>query len=144
MTRTVIRAGALAAAAFLATGMGACSTTSVLSLHEGQCLMLPTGTNVTTVRTVDCSSPHEAEVFDVITVPEQHRPGDADLDARAREECRTTFDTWVGRPFEESDLEYSWIIPSERSWQQGDRDVVCYVHTLDGARTTTPFRGSGR
>lgn len=109
----------------------------VLELEEGDCLLAPAEpqAEITTVRTVDCAQPHEQEVYLVEPfvdadggTPKEY-PGDATLTAFAEGLCLEEFEGYVGVDYRDSSLYFTYLLPSARGWQQGDRSVVCVVTT---------------
>ncbi|WP_017589228.1 septum formation family protein [Nocardiopsis ganjiahuensis] len=98
--------------------------------------------SVSTVPIVDCSEPHDLEVYHGGAL-------DSDLDYPGREAvielvdegCYEVFETFVGTPVEESSLIPQTLFPMEDGWEQGDRDYLCLVGQ-DGEQTTGSLEGS--
>lgn len=139
MSRTMTRALALATStAALAMTMSACSLlsfgprTSAFSMKVGQCVQLPTGDNITDLETTDCSALHDAEVFHLTQVTEDERPSDSELEDMGGDACLAAFEGYVGIPYEESELDYTILYPSPGSWEQGDREIICFIISGDG------------
>ena len=149
MSRTMTRVLALtASAAALAMTMSACSLlsfgprTSAFSMKVGQCVQLPTGDNITDLETTDCSALHDAEVFHLTQVTENERPSDSELEDMGGDACLAAFEGYVGIPYEESELDYTILYPSPGSWEEGDREIICFIISGDG--TDTQLSGSMR
>ena len=144
MSRTMTRALALTASALTS----ACSLlsfgprTSAFSMKVGQCVQLPTGDNITDLETTDCSALHDAEVFHLTQVTEDERPSDSELEDMGGDACLAAFEGYVGIPYEESELDYTILYPSPGSWEQGDREIICFIISGDG--TDTQLSGSMR
>ena len=143
MSRTLPRALALTASALtLALTTSACSLlsfgprTSAFSMKVGQCVQLPTGDNITDLETTDCSALHDAEVFHLTQVTEDERPSDSELEDMGG----AAFEGYVGVPYEESELDYTILYPSPGSWEQGDREIICFI--ISGEGTDTQLSGS--
>jgi hypothetical protein len=119
-----------------APGAGA---VNVIDLEVGDCLAdsVPTGGEVVSVETVPCSEPHSEEVYAVVTLPEGDFPGDEAVAVQGDEGCTAEFESFVGLPYEESALYFSYLTPSEESWSEGHREVVCSVYDLAGDTTGT-------
>lgn len=136
-------AGGLAASALLLVG---CTSSSVLDLGVGDCLMLPTETQAVTVRRTTCDSEHEAEVSAVADTDPKGEddpfPGEDALAKQAESACVGSFESYVGSPYVSSALDVTWLTPTEQSWSQGDRRIVCLVHALDAQRLSSSVRGS--
>lgn len=147
MSRTMTRALALATStAALAMTMSACSLlsfgprTSAFSMKVGQCVQLPTGDNITDLETTDCSALHDAEVFHLTQVTEDERPSDSELEDMGGDACLAAFEGYVGIPYEESELDYTMLYPSPGSWEQGDREIICFI--ISGEGTDVQLSGS--
>jgi Septum formation/Protein of unknown function (DUF2510) len=113
----------------------------VLDLKVGDCLAdsMPTGgEEVFTVETVPCSEPHSEEIYAVVTLPEGDFPGDEAVAVQADEVCNAEFESFVGLPYEESVLYFSFLYPSdEQSWNAGYRWATCSVYDPGGDTTGT-------
>jgi hypothetical protein len=92
---------------------------------------------VSSVETVPCSEPHSQEIYAVVTLPEGDFPGMDTIFEQAEELCIAEFESFVGLPYEESALYLHYLTPSEESWSDGDREVVCKVYDPDGDTTGT-------
>lgn len=147
MSHTMTRTLALtASAAALAMTMSACNLlsfgprTSAFSMKVGQCVQLPTGDNITDLETTDCSALHDAEVFHLTQVTEDERPSDSELEDMGGDACLAAFEGYVGIPYEESELDYTILYPSPGSWEQGDREIICFI--ISGEGTDVQLSGS--
>ena len=147
MSRTMTRVLALtASAAALAMTMSACSLlsfgprTSAFSMKVGQCVQLPTGDNITDLETTDCSTLHDAEVFHLTQVTEDERPSDSELEDMGGDACLAAVEGYGGVPYEESELDYTILYPSPGSWEQGDREIICFI--ISGEGTDVQLSGS--
>ena len=142
------------AAAALLTGCssldGDTDSTSVFDLQPGVCVLAPeheeVGVELSEVRTVPCEEPHELEVFALVDFPEQAGtggtqagstfPGDAPLKDFADGACAEQFATYVGIDYRDSELFFTYLVPSARSWQaENDRTVLCLITTTGEALT---------
>lgn len=101
---------------------------SVFDLEVGDCFdEPPSDTDLVFVPEVDCADPHDHEVFHVEELADGDFPGDDEVAEAARGACLEPFATFVGVPWIESMLDYRWLAPTEASWSEGDREVVCFV-----------------
>ncbi|MCL3861868.1 septum formation family protein [Actinotalea sp. K2] len=125
-------------------------TVSVLDVEVGDCVLAPEEitSEVADLRRVACSEPHEQEVFALVpyTQPDGSRPdsypGDAVLVAFADGACIEKFREYTGVDYRDSDLFFTYLLPSARGWEQGgDHDVTCFI-TTTGAQTSTSARGT--
>lgn len=124
----------------------------VLTLKVGDCFDEPggglteAGELVYELRAIPCAEPHQGEVYHEIVATEGDDvpfPGDTAIGDRAKFECATKFEAFVGRPLQESELTYAWLVPTEESWNYGDRGSTCYVIRDDSAQVTGSANGSG-
>jgi hypothetical protein len=98
------------------------------------------------VLVLDCSLPHENEVFDVLSLPGagSDYPGEPAMQAFARAGCTANFAAFVGRSYETSALEVGYYLPSSNEWDSGARRLGCYVYDLNRNKLVGSVRGSGR
>lgn len=102
----------------------------VFDLRVGDCILTEGMSDVvTTIPIVPCSEAHDDEAyyaFDITGVDEF--PGEDAVQAHADEVCGSEFENFIGIPYEESSI-YHWAFyPTEGSWDEGDREVVCLVY----------------
>ncbi len=98
---------------------------------------------ITELPTLECSTAHNAEVVHTFEVPEGDWPGMSAIDDAISANCLPAFESYVGEPFAEAEnFDMFLLTPTEQSWGQGDREVICIAYTLDGSTTTTSFKGS--
>ena len=138
MRRTVI------AVIAVALGAAACSGTSVFELSVGDCFDDPSNfEEVTSVEVVECTEPHDNEVYANLTVPNSSFPGIQAMQTQADDLCHDDFGDFVGTPWEDSLLDYGWLHPTEESWDDGDRVVTCFLYDADFQKLTRSMEGSG-
>jgi len=115
---------------------------NVFSLGVGDCFTAVDATEIQDVPIVDCSEPHEHEVFAVWNVGDS-LPAQSAMEAG----CIDRFDAAIGTPFAESEIYSAPITPTSESFDAGDREVICYTFEFDGdeiAKVTGSALGSGR
>ena len=96
------------------------------------------------VPTVPCSEPHDNEIYYEYSMTESVYPGrEATLDA-ADQRCLQEFEGFVGIDYFESDLDLFSIVPTQESWDDGDRTVLCALFALDLSQLTGSMRGAAR
>jgi len=95
---------------------------------------------------LDCSLPHEYEVFAVLAPPgdPDEYPGNEALARFARATCVDSFAAFVGMPYERSELEIAYDLPTASAWEQGVRVIGCSVTELDGDKLVGTARGAAR
>jgi hypothetical protein len=139
-TTTLTRALAGGALALAAVSLSGCSLITgmlsgeddVFTLKAGDCINdYGDEEQVATVPTVDCSTPHDYEVYSVATIDGEDYPGSTEVDAKADTLCLDAFEGFVGMSFEDSIYYYTYLTPSGDSWATGDREVVCTIADYD-------------
>lgn len=119
------------------------------SVALGDCLQEPIADGaqleqVEDVAAVPCSQPHAGEVYAEFDLPDGDFPGDEAISASADERCVAEFAEFVGTPYEDSELEFFTLQPTESSWtSQQDRAVFCVVGAFDATSTGT-LKGAAR
>jgi hypothetical protein len=101
------------------------------------------------VQKVDCAEAHTAEVvaafeFQGGLAEQATYPGDEIVSAEAEQGCVDRFAEYVGRPYEESELDIQYYYPLERNWLAGDRAVSCSALGPQGADLEGSVKGSRR
>jgi hypothetical protein len=134
-----MRSRSLVALAFIAVACGG----NAFDLETGQCLNEPDAEAVRNVEIVDCSEPHDLEVYRIGELPDQTFDP-TNIDSASFEICLEAFDGFVGAPYADSELDIYYLIPSEQSWADGDREVVCAVYDLSGERLIGTAENIGR
>ncbi|MFQ5966469.1 MAG: septum formation family protein [Acidimicrobiia bacterium] len=129
----------------LAMVVSACGT-SVFSLEVGQCFNDPdlTATEISSVETVDCAEAHDNEIFSsILYLGGGDYPGEGAMAAYAAENCLPEFEAFVGASYSTSVLEFTYLYPSPLSWDDGDREVLCFLYDADLAKLSGSMRGAG-
>ncbi|MBB6120706.1 septum formation family protein [Nocardiopsis algeriensis] len=121
--------------------------TDVFDVYLGDC-MNEMETNwddsVSSVPKVDCSEPHDFEVYHVEDIAESgDYPGEDRVSEMSAAICEPAFETFVGVSYLDSELYYTPLFPTSDGWDYGDREVLCLIHELD-AQTTGTLEGAGR
>ncbi len=95
---------------------------------------------------VDCSRPHEGEVYHQVGYPDPEFPGATQLELWAQEECYKYFEDWVGQEYELSELEFSTFLPTKELWDEpGEQNtrLSCYLRSGNQDLLTGSRRNSG-
>lgn len=119
---------------------------SVFTLHVGECLNPPTKivAQVSTLQTLSCSAPHTEQVYALVRYRASNNyPGPTKLQSFANAKCLQDYAGFVGVPYQQSSLFFTYLLPSVRSWASGDRTVTCVV-TTTGAKLKKSVQGSKR
>jgi hypothetical protein len=146
MRRALAPAFAVLATVSVLSGCSLLGGGSVQQFSVGQCVNDPVVAEdgqqeVGTLPVVDCSEPHTGEVFYVEELSGDSVP--ADVASQADEVCAANFEAFVGLPYEESSLYLTSLYPTEGSWSQGDRQIVCLIVDGEGDAMTGTAKDSG-
>lgn len=116
----------------------ACSESEVFSLEEGTCFRGTVAGEISEVDDVECSEPHDNEVFHVFDIEGQgdDYPGVDAIQVLAVDGCVEELEPYTGEGIEEAassgEIDVAPIIPTEETWDGGDREVVCVLTSLTG------------
>ncbi|WP_123788435.1 septum formation family protein [Phytoactinopolyspora halophila] len=108
---------------------------SVFDIEEGDCIGEFAQDSVDTVDLYPCDEEHFQQVFLITEIEQDELPGDEELEELVIDECLPAFEEHVGVAYEESELDVNYLAPSQDTWADGDRDIVCTV--FDPAGTVT-------
>ncbi len=128
-------------AATAATG----DTVDVFSLAVGDCLSdgVTTGTTVSDMQKISCTSPHDYEVYHVFDLPKGAYPGEDVVDKASDAGCSPAFEAFIGKAYDDSKLGLQSLTPQKDGWdQRDDREVVCLIVDADEKKLTGSMRGS--
>jgi hypothetical protein len=135
------------AAASAVASQPAGEVTSVFDLETGDCFLAPEGEQASEVSVVPCDATHIYEafhVFDHEAGPDEPYPGDEELLNYADGQCRGPFEDYVGIDYDDSIYWITSVSPSEDTWADGDREIVCALKLgQDGEETTGSAEGAG-
>jgi len=99
------------------------------------------GADVTELPEVPCEDPHTHEIYAIKVVDADTYPGFDALEADAQAQCLGAFDDYVGISAFDSELFFSWLVPTLTSWDKyDDRQIICLIGEDNGA----PLVGSVR
>ncbi len=119
------------------------SDADVFSIKVGDCLddAAINGTTTTTP-IVPCSEPHDSEAFKSIIMADGDYPGDDAVKQQSEDGCTAAFADFVGISYDDSTLNVSYYFPTEDSWGNGDREIMCTVSDTDASGSPTRSTGS--
>lgn len=110
--------------------------TDAFELVVGDCLNDASATGeVQTVPTVPCDEPHDSEIYSAHLLGESTYRGDDVIIAEAESLCLPAFEEFVGEPYLDSRFDFSYYYPTEASWANGDREVLCVIYDPAGQVT---------
>jgi hypothetical protein len=119
-------------------------TTDVFTIKVGDCLNDGGATGeVSEVPVVDCAEAHDSEAYASIIMDDGAFPGDTAVEDQAVSECTTEFDSFVGLDYQSSTLDFAYYYPTEASWGNGDREILCRIVDPAG-KVTGSLAGAAR
>lgn len=111
-------------------------TTDVFTLQVGDCLNDATASEtVETIPTVPCAEPHDSEIYASIMIDGDTFPGSDAVTAEADAACLEAFSGFAGVEYVDSKFFYSYYFPTESSWAEGDREILCTIYDEVGQIT---------
>jgi hypothetical protein len=91
---------------------------------------------------VPCTEPHDNEAFAVFDLTMASYP-EHDIAEISESSCIERFETYVGRDYETSSLDVVTMYPTPEGWSQDDREVVCALYDMSGAKLVGSVKGRG-
>lgn len=119
---------------------------SVLSLKIGDCVQLPAGKefDATDLTAVPCAQSHDGEVYaDQDLTLSGSYPGDDAITKATEDACVAAFAGYIGKAYDDSSLEVTYLYPRAKEWTRGDKGITCLVTAASG-QVTGSLKGSGR
>ena len=124
----------VAVVAIVAAALSPTHSTSARNVKVGDCWSdLPSGNRVSRVNTTSCDRPHRGEVVGVLTMPDGSFPAQT-VFQDYKQKCRDALASYASTAADDSTVDLAVMPPSEDSWKQGDRDMVC-IATFSSQRT---------
>jgi hypothetical protein len=129
--------------------------TSAFDVKVGDCLTPPEAlkAEVSKLTILPCTVGHTQEAYAVVdysTAADAKLekaatyPGSDVLTTFANSTCAQRYADYVGVPYTDSSLFFTFLLPSARSWESGDdRTVICFV-TTTGQQLTASVKNSKR
>jgi len=115
------------------------------ALQVGDCFNFPEEDLIVSLEALPCSQPHDAEAYLSFDQDGDEYPGAAAVAAQTERGCFAAFESFVGIPWEESELDIAALEPTQESWEDGDdREVTCAIVSYDGSKLTGSTKGSNR
>jgi len=109
------------------------------TVQEGSCFELSktADANYASIWVVDCTQPHDAEVFFNQAMVNLSYPTAADWDALEADDCGPVFQSYVGTDMVVSRLKTQYIKPTSDAWDAGNKQLICFAVDPDGDRQTS-------
>ena len=120
----------------------------VNELAVGDCFDEPVGEQtITDVQHQPCTSPHDGEVFAVLTHPApkgEAYPVVSGFDDYIQQNCIPAWEAYTARTWAtDLELSLSYYHPTVSGWGDGDRGFTCYTTRVDSAKLNGSVRGVG-
>jgi len=114
-------------------------STPTRTVQVGSCFELSktADSNYGSIWVVDCTQPHDAEVFLNQTITEDSYPTAAAWDALEASDCGPAFQTYVGSEMVSSSLKTQYIKPTSDAWDAGNKQLICFALDPSGDRQTS-------
>jgi len=138
-SRLRIFAIVLLGALFVAACSGGDDGEAVIDLTDseiGTCLDFGDSIDeeITVLPVVPCGEPHTHEIYAIEFSEAATYPGFEALEADAQAKCLGAFEDYVGVSAFDSELFFSWLVPTLNSWDRDDdRQIVCVIGEGNGA-----------
>jgi hypothetical protein len=115
-------------------------------LRVGDCWDMkdPSAHTVDSVAAKPCAETHEYEVIYIGAVPGDTYPTDDAFQAYVESACVPAFGAYIGKDYQDSGLDISWLYPDTDSWSSGDRTVECSAYDPNDSKLTASVKGSGQ
>jgi hypothetical protein len=111
---------------------------SAKDLEVGDCITGANSTQGDVIRfnKVECSKPHDGEVFTLIELKDTDKyPGVKFVSGKGQRGCRARLRRQAtAKAFRDRQLGYKFVYPTRQSWAQNDREVTCLA-TFKKSRT---------
>jgi hypothetical protein len=115
------------------------------AIQVGDCVNEPDNlTLVESLEAVPCSQAHDAEAYADFQLTGSSWPGEDAVSEDAWTGCYERYESFVGIPWDDSELDFWVLQPTEESWADDDRAVTCALATMDGSPLRGSMRGSNR
>ena len=125
-------------------------TVDAFSLQVGDCFdddpSLAEDDLIASVGAVPCDTPHDNEVFALVTAGPVTGPypGDDAIFDDNIAACENAFARYVGIDYVDSFLGMGpLLVPSPETWATGDREIVCGLYNADGTKLTESMKDAG-
>jgi hypothetical protein len=116
----------------------------VFTLAVGDCFNDQDAEEVQSVEAIPCADPHDYEAYHAFDLPDAEDapfPGQDAVSLTAQDGCIAEFGTFVGVPYEDAaPLDFNFLSPTEGSWGEGDREILCIV--MDAEKTAGTLAGA--
>lgn len=84
---------------------------------------------------INCAQPHQGEVVGEFNVTGSTFPGDTAIAKQAKDRCFEILDAYSPSTKDDQSIGLYYVHPTQASWNQGDRQVLCIAEHTDGLKT---------
>ena len=126
------------------------STGGVDALQVGDCIDEPAeASTITEVQHQPCNTPHDGEVFAVLTNPagpDEPYPVVSGFEDYIQANCVPLWEAYTGRTWAtDTELDLGYLHPTLEGWtgDQHDRGFSCYLTRVDGQKLNASVKGIG-
>jgi hypothetical protein len=115
-------------------------------LRVGDCWDMkdPSADKVDNVTARPCTESHEYEAFFIGSMPEGIYPTEGAFSTFVQSACIPAFGTYIGKTYDDSVLDISWLYPETKGWTLGDRTIECSAYDPRNSKLTASLKGSGQ
>ncbi len=92
---------------------------------------------------VPCNQPHDNEIYAQMQLGHASYPGEEAVLKAAEDYCFARFESYVGKSYDSSILDITYIYPTQQSWNQvNDREISCAVFDMNLGKLVGTTRGT--
>src|SRR5512143_275314 len=115
-------------------------------LRVGDCWDMkdPNADTVDNVNAKPCGEAHAYEVFFIASMAEGAYPTEEAFTNYVDATCVPAFERYVGKAYNDSSLDISWLYPGSDAWTSGDRTIECSVYDPSNHQLSASLRSSRR
>ncbi|UQN15229.1 septum formation family protein [Gulosibacter sp. ACHW.36C] len=113
---------------------------SVFDITVGDCVTQPEeeSSEYQSLEVVPCTQAHEYEVFYEFNVEDLDEFDQTAIEDEILDQCYgQPFEDFIGTAYDQSTLGVQYLMPTQGSWDSGDRLVSCMVYEADDTNETT-------
>jgi hypothetical protein len=119
---------------------------SVFNLQVGDCLndsdLESTEGVVSDSLGVPCTESHQLEVFAERLITDLTDYSETAINEEAESFCLTAFDSYIGIDYQSSSLDFTYLVPTIESWENGDNEITCIAVAPQGQTLNQSVRNS--
>lgn len=121
------------------------TTTRDFPIEVGDCIVMSAYLHEDTEDlTVDCDEEHTIQIYGITELPDGEYPGRAAVPEMAETFCPSQFEAFVGVDPAASELTSLYFAPTSPQWDEGIRDILCYVLESPGDMVIGSLEGAAR